>query len=118
MSELIGIARFTFADAAGAAEFRRLSERCMEIVRAKDPGTLQYDTFVSADERHAVVIERYTGSEALIAHAENIGDELMGAVIATAASVEGELLGEPSPELRARFTEGGPVRLLGLHASM
>jgi len=32
--------------------------------------------------------------------------------------VSGELLGEPSPELRARFTRGGPVQLFTPWATM
>jgi hypothetical protein len=34
----------------------------------------------------------------------------MDAIVAT-GSASGELLGEPSTELRARFTGGGPVQL-------
>jgi hypothetical protein len=40
----------------------------------------------------------------------------MAAVIAT-GSVEGELLGEPSAELRAKLA-GSPVRLLTLYQSL
>ncbi|HEY1133071.1 MAG TPA: antibiotic biosynthesis monooxygenase family protein [Nocardioides sp.] len=107
--ELLGIARFTFVE-GGAAEFKRLSARCMEIVRTQDTGTLQYDVYLDDAETGAVVIERYRDSAALIEHLRNIGDELMQAVLATAASVEGETLGTPSAELRERMSEG-PVRL-------
>ena len=41
----------------------------------------------------------------------------MDAIIAT-GSVFGELLGEPSAELRARFTSGGPVQLFTPWATM
>ena len=113
----MGIARFTFAP-GGADEFKRLSAQCLEIVRAKDPGTLQYDTFLNEAETHAVVIERYRDSASLIAHAANIGDELMAAVIGTAAVCEGELLGDVTDELRARLSDDGPVRLLTLWQSL
>ena len=43
MDELQGIVRFTF-HAGMVDEFKRLSAECMEIVRSKDVGTLQYDT--------------------------------------------------------------------------
>src|SRR4051794_11078886 len=49
MSELVGIVRFKF-HAGKVEEFKRLSARAMEIVRARDTGTLQYDTYFNADE--------------------------------------------------------------------
>ncbi|MGH1564583.1 putative quinol monooxygenase [Mumia sp. DW29H23] len=109
MSELLGIARFDFRD-GDVAEFKRLSEEAMEIVREKEPGTLEYSVYFNADETEAIVIERYRDSEALLQHAKNL-DHLMEPVIAT-GSVHGELLGDPSPELRANFSEDGPVQLL------
>ena len=114
MSELLGIVRFSFHD-GDVEEFKRLSARCLEIVQSQDTGTLQYDTYFNADQTECVVLERYRDSDALIEHAEHMG-ELMGAVIATGAC-EGELLGEPSPELRAKL-EGSPVRLLTLYQSL
>jgi quinol monooxygenase YgiN len=107
-SELVGIARFTFHEGK-VEDFKRLSVQCMEIVRTKDTGTLQYDIFLTPDESAAIVIERYRDSEALVKHLANIGEDLMGDISAT-GSVYGETLGEPSAELRANM-ESGPVRL-------
>ena len=107
-TELQAIVRFRFHDGA-IEEFKRLSAECMEIVRAKDTGTLQYDTYFNDDETECIVIERFRDSEALIQHGENLA-HLMDAIIAT-GSVSGELLGELSPELRARFDGDGPVQL-------
>ena len=45
----------------------------------------------------------------LIQHGENLA-HLMDAIVAT-GSVFGGLLGEPTAELRAQFTGGGPVQL-------
>jgi hypothetical protein len=39
-TELLGIARFRFHTGA-VDEFKRLSTECMEVVRAREPGTLQ-----------------------------------------------------------------------------
>jgi quinol monooxygenase YgiN len=57
MSELIGIARFKIHEGK-LDEFKRLSARAMEIVRTKDTGTLQYDTYLNDDRSECVVIER------------------------------------------------------------
>ena len=107
-TELQAIVRFRFHD-GDVEEFKRLSARCMEIVRTQDTGTLQYDTYFNDDETECIVIERFRDSEALIVHGENLA-QMMDSIIAT-GSVFGELLGEPSAELRARFTGGGPVQL-------
>ena len=115
MGELQGIARFTFHEGK-VDEFKRLSALCLEVVRAKDTGTLQYETYFNDDETECIVIERFRDSDALIQHGENLA-HLMDAIVAT-GSVSGELLGEPSTELRARFTGGGPVQLFTPWATM
>ncbi|HTE84238.1 MAG TPA: antibiotic biosynthesis monooxygenase [Dehalococcoidia bacterium] len=114
MSELMGIARFKFHEGK-AEEFKRLSAQCMEIVQTQDTGTLQYDTYFNDDESEAVVIERYRDSQALIEHGEHLA-AFMEPIIAT-ATVEGELLGDLSPELRAKMT-GDEPQLFTLYASM
>jgi len=97
----MGIARFKF-DVGKLEDFKRLSAQAMEIVRTKDTGTLQYDTYFNDDQSEAIVIERFRDSEALIEHASNLGD-LSGAILATVSVLHGELLGEPSAELRAKL---------------
>jgi len=99
--ELMGIARFRIREGQ-LDEFERLSALAMEIVRSKDSGTLQYDTYFNEDRSECVVIERYRDSEAAMEHAANLGD-LFGAVLSTVSVVHGELLGEPSAELRANL---------------
>ena len=114
MGELQGIVRFTFHPGQ-VEEFKRVSAECLAIVREKDDGTLQYDTYLNADETQAVVLERFRDSEALILHGQNMAP-LMDRIMAT-ASVSGELLGEPSEELRAQL-EQSPVGLFRLYQSL
>ena len=113
-TELQGIVRFRFHPGA-VEEFKRLSAECLEIVRARDPGTLQYDTYLNEDQSAAVVLERFRDSDALIQHGANLA-HLMDAILAT-GSVEGELLGEPSAELRANMA-GGTVGVFTLYQSL
>ena len=115
MSELLGIARFTFHEGR-VEEWKRLTARCMEIVQTQDTGTLQYDIYLSDDESSAVVVERYRDSAALREHLEHIGDELMAAIMTT-ATIEGETLGDVDDRMRAQM-EGTPVRLLAPYLSM
>jgi hypothetical protein len=44
LSELLGIARFKIHEGK-IDEYKRLSAQAMELVRTKDTGTLQYDTY-------------------------------------------------------------------------
>jgi hypothetical protein len=97
------------------AEFKRLAAQCMEIVRAKDTGTLQYDIYFNDDQSECIVLERYRDSKALIEHAAHLGD--LGEAIFATGWVSGELLGEPSAELRAKIADGG-VRLFTPYQSM
>ncbi len=105
MGELIGIARFRFHPGQ-VEEYKRWSTLAMDIVRAKEPDTLEYSIYFNADESEAVVIERFASSEALLRHGENMS-EVSEAVLKTAV-VEGELLGEPNAELRAKLTGPEP----------
>jgi quinol monooxygenase YgiN len=114
VSELLGIARFKFHEGK-LEEFKRLAAQCMEIVRTKDTGTLQYESYFSDDQSECIVLERYRDSEALVEHAAHLGD-LTEAILAT-GSVSGELLGVPSAELRAKLADSG-VRLFTPFLSM
>jgi quinol monooxygenase YgiN len=105
VSELVGIVRFKFHEGK-LEEFKRLSAHCMEIVRTKDTGTLQYDTYFNDDQTECIVVERFKDSRSLIEHSANLA-HLMEAILAT-GSVSGELLGEPSAELKAKLTGEQP----------
>jgi quinol monooxygenase YgiN len=111
---LQGIVRFTFHPGK-VEEFKRLSAECLEIVRSKDDGTLQYDTYLNADESRAVVLERFRDEQALIRHSENMAP-LMDSIMAT-GDVSGELLGNLSDDLRAQMA-GGPVGLFTLYQAL
>ena len=107
-SELQSIVRFRFHEGK-LDEFKRLSAVCMDIVRSKDPGTLQYDTFFNEDESECIVLERFRDLDALLQHGANIGDELMEQIVAT-GECHGELLGPVPDEVRATLA-GGPVQV-------
>ncbi|MDQ3659943.1 MAG: hypothetical protein M3454_02560 [Actinomycetota bacterium] len=88
----------------------------MEIVRTKDTGTLQYDIYFNDDQSECIVLERYRDSDALIEHAEHLGD-LMEAIPAT-GSVSGVFLAEPSGELRTNPPDSEVVGLFTPYQSM
>jgi quinol monooxygenase YgiN len=105
MAELQGVVRFRFHPGK-VEDFKRLSERAMEIVRARDPGTLQYETYFNEDESEAMALERFRDAQSLIVHGQNMA-ELMDDILAC-GEVTGELLGELTPELQALMTGDNP----------
>ena len=114
MSEIKGVNRFKFHEGK-VEEFKRLSAQAMDIVRAKDTGTLQYEIYFSDDQSECILLERYRDSEALAEHAANLGE--LGQAILAAGLVSSELLGEPGAELRAQLADS-PVRLFTPFLSM
>ena len=116
MTELLGIARFKIHPGK-LEEYKRLSAEAMEIVKTKEPGTLQYDTYFNDDESECVIIERYRDSEAAMDHAVNLA-AVSKAVIAIVTVVHGEILGEPSAELRAKLARSAVPELFTPYLSM
>jgi quinol monooxygenase YgiN len=116
MSELLGIARFRFHEGK-REEYLRLSDQARELVRANEPGTLAYDLYLNEDQSECMVIERYRDSEAAMQHAANLG-HLFADVLATVSVVHGELLGEPSAELRAKLAGSDVPALFTPYRSM
>lgn len=88
-------------------EYKRLAGECMESVRTKDSGTLQYEVYFNADETECMVFERYRDSEALLEHFKNLGP-LFEAVLET-CSGSGAVCGDVSAELRAAIGDSGVV---------
>lgn len=107
MNEILGIARLKIRDGK-LEEFKRVSALCMEVVRTKDTGTLQYEQYMNAEQSECLVIERYRDSQALMEHLKNIGG-LMEAMLET-CTASGGVCGNAAPEL-AKALEGSPVRL-------
>ena len=116
MSELVGIARFKIHDGK-LEEFKRLSAQAMEIVKTKDTGTLRYDTYFNDDKSECLILEMFRDSQALIDHAQNM-DELSAKILAIVTVVHGELLGEPSEEIRARLASSEVPQLFTPYQSM
>jgi quinol monooxygenase YgiN len=104
----VGIARFRFHEGK-VDEYKRLSEEAMQIVRAREPGTLEYSIYFNADETAATVIERFRDEAALIEHGRNMA-QISEQVLRT-GTVEGELLGDVSPEMKANVESGDQPKL-------
>ena len=82
----------------------------MDIVRSKDPGTLQYDTFFNEDESECIVLERFRDLDALLQHGANIGDELMEADRRDRRVLTASSSARSPRSVRANLA-GGPVQV-------
>ena len=107
MSELQCVARLKIHDGK-LDEFMRLAAKCVELVRTKDTGTLQYQLSFNSDNTECLVFERYRDSQALLDHHKNLGDT-MAAILQT-CSGSGEICGTPSPELIEQLKDS-PVQV-------
>jgi len=114
MNEIQGIARLKILDGK-LEEFKRVTSQCMEVVRTKDTGTLQYEVYFNEDQTECLVLERYRDSQSLLEHLNNIG-ELMGALLKTCTG-SGEVCGKASPEL-IKALDGSPVRLFSPYKAL
>jgi quinol monooxygenase YgiN len=108
MTEVSAIARLKIHEGK-LEEFQRLAALCVQSVRTKDSGTLQYDHFFNDDHTECVVFERYRDFAAMREHFANIGDDIMRALLEV-CSMSGEVFATPTPELRRAF-EGLDVRV-------
>ena len=89
------------------AGFKQTATEISEIVRG-EPGTLQQDWFLSADETRCVVRETYADSAAALAHVGNVGPKLM-ALAELGGGIQIEIFGRPNDELAGVLAGFGAV---------
>ena len=99
MDQLQISAKFPSIPSENVESFKKLAGECVEVVREKDPGTLQYDWFLSADGSQCIVRETYASSDDMMAHMGNLGD-LLGQLVELGGALEVEVFGAPSEELQ------------------
>src|SRR5260221_10076796 len=72
MTEIQGIARLKIHDGK-LEEFKRVASQCMQVVRTKDTGTLQYELYFNEDQTECIVLERYRDVQSMLQRQSNIG---------------------------------------------
>ena len=80
-------------------DFKQHISQCVQRVKEKDPGTLQYDWFISTGKSECEIRETFKSSEAFLAHLSNLSDLLSILYERFASDHTVEIYGEPSPEL-------------------
>lgn len=107
MGEILVSATFPNLSKDNLEEFKRRAEEAVAVAR-DEPGTLQFDCFLSADQTKCVVRERYASSEAMLAHLSNIGP-LLGPLAKLGGGLDSEVFGDLSPELRQVLAPAVPT---------
>lgn len=78
-------------------DFKALIPQFISTVKEKDPGTITYDWYLNEEKMECMVLETYADSNAVLAHAANVGDLLMKSLEIGTLSIE--VYGNPSEEL-------------------
>lgn len=93
-------------------DFKRQAGAIIAQAKAKDPGTLRYDWFLSSDKTECEVREVYESSEALLAHVLNVREHIRTLFDKFATDHSIVIYGDPSPEiLQKAATMGVKVKV-------
>ncbi len=107
MTEIRTMTRFTGVGQGDADAFRSLVAEAAQRV-ANEPGTVGYAWFESSDGAEFIAQETFVDSNAVLAHAGNVGD-LVGQWVGLADGVVVEIFGAPSDELRSALSSMAPA---------
>lgn len=107
MSNLYLSARYQIHDGK-LEEFKKLAKEGLAVVKAKDENILQYDWYFDQEQTECVFRERYSDSNALLAHIGNLGD-LLGKFFSL-GEFSAEIYGHPSEEL-IKATSGLKIKV-------
>ena len=87
--------------------FKQQATKCIQQAKEKDPGTLQFDWFISTDNTEVEIRETYESSEAFLAHLFNLR-ELLQILYEKFASEHSVIIyGDPSQELLTKLKARG-----------
>jgi quinol monooxygenase YgiN len=103
-NEMWGTARLVIREGK-LEDLKRLVARAMEIVRTKEPGTIEYSVFINAEGTECFVHERFRDPAAGLEHSRNMSPLMQEFM--EACTITGEVCGNPSPELRKSLEAGG-----------
>lgn len=82
-------------------EYKKLVQEMSRAVQADEPGTIDYQFYLNADETKCIVHETYASSEAALAHNAGVASRTILPKIFNAAMITRfDVYGNPSEELR------------------
>ncbi len=91
--------------------FKALMKEMVDATKANEPGTLNYEWFVSDDEKTCHTYERYADSAATMAHLTTFGQEFAERFLAVLEPVQFVVYGNPNDEVRTAVAGFGAVHM-------
>jgi quinol monooxygenase YgiN len=89
------------------AAFDGIAQEMVEESR-KEPGTLGYEWFLSADRKRCRLLETYADANAVLAHFSGpVVQELVPKLLGTASVTGFEVCGDPGPKVREMLAPFG-----------
>ncbi len=89
--------------------FPALVEEMVAATQETEPGTLDYQWSTSADETVCHIFERYTDSDAVMAHLGNFGEKFAGRFMEILTPTRFVIYGSPSQEVKDALSAFNPT---------
>ena len=86
-----------------------LMREMVATTQANEPGTLNYEWFISEDETSCKIYERYRDSAAVMTHLASFGANFADRFLATAEPTRFVVFGDPTEEVREALGGFGAV---------
>jgi quinol monooxygenase YgiN len=88
-------------------DFQALKDEMIASVNENEPGTLNYEWFISADKTQCHIYERYENSSSVMAHLGNFGGKFAERFFSASEAKKMVVYGNVSDQVRAALTEIG-----------
>jgi len=92
-----------------AENFKVLMNDMVEATKANEPGTINYEWFVSDDGKHCHIYERFVNSAATMTHLASFGEKFAERFLAALEPTRMVVYGDPSSEVREALVGFGAV---------
>ncbi len=89
--------------------FIALMREMVTTTQANEPGTLNYEWFISEDETSCKIYERYTDSAAVMTHLASFGANFADRFLAASEPTRFVVFGDPTEEVREALGGFGAV---------
>ena len=94
--------------------FKALMKDMVEATQADEPNTLNYEWFISEDNKSCHVYERYEDSAAVMTHLGNVREKFSERFMATVDPARMMVYGNPSDEVKEALSRRGAVFLTSI----
>jgi quinol monooxygenase YgiN len=92
-------------------QFTSLAKEMVDANAADEPGTLNYQAFITADGARVHFCERFVDSAAVMAHVARFGQNFASRLLELATVTRFEIYGDPDDEVKATLADFDPTYL-------